>query len=440
MPNKRSLKGNGNNATNKYWLKLRMYGRKVEIGSTLCMLIFSGDYLLYMGTKGGEMQPGLGLLITMTLTTIPPKWSQITSCILRESVLSKIFTKNEYEDVSEQLEQKENESDVKRSNNPSQSPQECTKEGEVGVESAEEWDNRLNCYLFMLLDTFSQVDGFELSSILRYSVGEFRTNDIYSGYFFKNNRMIETGKVKKDGVLSQGSLIMKDKSYSGYLKGEIPHSFGTVKSSLVNYCGIMNNGSQSFGSYSYDRGGGITTTWRNLKVGRFALELSTEGIYYYGFMVNGKKTGYGVAMLLNGNVVIGNWQDNQVQGMIISLTHRGALYWGDSTNHQFCGRGIMFYRNRSVYNGEWDGNQYHGTGTIYLHRQNEILMKKCRWDHGQAVETYRSGKYVVHIGNSGSLPSGNLNNRASISPQTDYSTDTLNPNASDNDVSESGDY
>ena len=89
-----------------------------------CLLVFSGDYLSYIGTKGDEIQPGFGLLITMVLTAIPPRWSRVISHLLSKNVLSQIFTKNEYADVNEQLEQMKDESSVKYSNNPSQSPRE----------------------------------------------------------------------------------------------------------------------------------------------------------------------------------------------------------------------------------------------------------------------------------------------------------------------------
>ena len=485
MSVKRCTRCSSNTATSKHSIRLIKCGILLEISDNVYTIIFKDNYLFYLGTKGDGKLPGLGLLIAITWNGNNSKWKRVINCFLLDNVLHKIFTRNEFINIKEQLEHISNGSDIKRSNNPTQSSQECTREEKVEIESVEEWSSRLNCYLYVLLETFSLIDDFELSQCLQYSIGEFKNNEIYNGYLFKNNRMIEANSLKKNDKLSRGCLIMNNTVYNGHLSGEIPHSMGIVKSGVVGFYGIMNNGSQNFGSYCNPKGGEITTTWRQQKVGRFAAELSAEGVYYYGYMANGKKAGYGVVMLLNGNVVIGNWRDNHIQGLIISLTYRGAMYSGHSANHQFCGKGMMFYRNYSFYIGEWDGNQYHGNGTLYLPRRNEILMKKCQWDHGKIVKTHQSGKYVVHKDNRSGTPDHSAkqpttsqqthsmieNYRLPISPTTqsmqsihpshpDYQsttsspqiysivggrivpsyTNTINPNVSDNEVSESGEF
>ena len=81
---------------------------------------------------------------------------------------------------------------------------------------------------------------------------------------------------------------------------------------------------------------------------------------YEGEMLNGKKSGKGIATYTNGQRYEGDFVDGEISGKGIYNYGNGARYEGDFVDNKHDGYGTFYYNNGTVQRGRWFKNTYLG--------------------------------------------------------------------------------
>ena len=124
--------------------------------------------------------------------------------------------------------------------------------------------------------------------------------------------------------------------------------------------------------------------------GKFPLKgilISSNGDYYDGEFVNGKKEGEGKLIYSNGNryegtflggfpngkgkiiqtdndIYEGEWKNGKINGQGIRLHSNGDKYVGNHLNDVRSGKGLYLFKNGDVYNGNWVNGKANGKGVL----------------------------------------------------------------------------
>ncbi len=116
----------------------------------------------------------------------------------------------------------------------------------------------------------------------------------------------------------------------------------------------------------------------------FGTQFFNNGNRYDGFFLEGKRRGYGEALIGKRLIYRGEWVDNKRHGCGYARydgLEYDCEYIGYFVKDHPHGFGVCFFNNGDVYVGEWDHGQRHGKGTyIYF---NKALREEGWWNHGK---------------------------------------------------------
>lgn len=115
-------------------------------------------------------------------------------------------------------------------------------------------------------------------------------------------------------------------------------------------------------------------------------ERYTDGNFYKGEFLNGKKNGKGSFYLANGTFYEGDFKDDKLEGNVWETLKQGVFTWteqkiyrGEWKNNTLTGFGV-YSQPGKIYKGYFFDDKKHGYG-IYLLDNNEIIIGNWIQDH-----------------------------------------------------------
>ena len=128
-----------------------------------------------------------------------------------------------------------------------------------------------------------------------------------------------------------------------------------------------------------------------------------DGGIYVGFLLNGKRHGFGkLTFKSSGNVYEGNFENGKrhVQGKF-TFKSSGNVYEGNYVNGKRHGQGIFKYQNGDIYEGNFENEKMHGKGKLTF-KSEDVYDGNFENDkmHGFCKYTFKNGdKYVGNFEN-----------------------------------------
>lgn len=87
-------------------------------------------------------------------------------------------------------------------------------------------------------------------------------------------------------------------------------------------------------------------------------------LLFYGKLVDGKPSGFGIGFYDGGGYYIGQWEGNARNGKGKHFYRNGDIYEGEFKKDIRSGYGIYFYASGQVFQGEWANDLMNGKGQI----------------------------------------------------------------------------
>ena len=117
-----------------------------------------------------------------------------------------------------------------------------------------------------------------------------------------------------------------------------------------------------------------------------------RGNIYEGDWVSGKANGQGRYTARNGDVYEGEFADNKRNGQGRYTWAAGAVYEGQYLNDKRSGQGTMTWPNGDVYKGQWENDEFNGYGTMaYAGGSTYTGYWKDGCGNGQGTMVYQNG-------------------------------------------------
>lgn len=137
--------------------------------------------------------------------------------------------------------------------------------------------------------------------------------------------------------------------------------------------------------------GSYSSKWNNC-YGTHTVEDST----YAGDWQNGRRSGQGTSVWLNGEKYVGSWQNDQMNGQGSYSHASGNKYVGEYKNNKRNGHGTFIFSNGDKYVGEYKDNVRNGQGSfIYPNGQKYVGQFKDGKSNGLGAEYFPSGDQYV---------------------------------------------
>ncbi|GAB9464426.1 hypothetical protein Gpo141_00001857 [Globisporangium polare] len=238
----------------------------------------------------------------------------------------------------------------------------------------------------------------------------YANGDVYVGEWRDNQR--HGYGIRQLFVSSNNSKQRVEVKHEGHWHGDEKYGSGTTTysdgSQLVaawESRGIVQHGHiASFGDgnglCSYT---GLLNLDSGLPQGEGTSEHADSRETYTGQWHLGRRSGHGVATLLDGTTYTGDWKNGKRNGFGTCLYARTRdAYTGKWVGGVRCGRGACTYANGSAYDGEWKDDKCHGHGRFTFAAGTNSASKSAFYEGSWRENKFcGDGALVLNMDDSG---------------------------------------
>ena len=215
-----------------------------------------------------------------------------------------------------------------------------------------------------------------------------RQEEAFNNYFKNQKNKIDWDKVKI-------KFLQNNEFFIGILEAEekYPKKGILIASNGDYYDGEFVNGKkEGEGKLIYMNGNGYEGTFAAGSQNGKGKLTQIDGEIYEGDWKNGKMNGQGLRIHSNGDKYIGNHLNNARNGKGTYFFANGDLYNGDWVNGNANGRGVLKFRNGDVYDGDFKDNYICGKGK-FKKKNGDIYIGEFK-----SGLINGKGKYVNNLG------------------------------------------
>ena len=194
------------------------------------------------------------------------------------------------------------------------------------------------------------------------------------------NKLFEQ-KISKEKNLNIRTILLKNKQkYEEIIKNSINYplfneSFDEIKMIFLPnydfYIGIIQNNLPQKGILYSSDGNYYEGTFLNGKKDGKGIIIYKNGAKYEGELKNNLHNGVGKLSQLDGEIFIGEWKEGKINGNGIRYHNNGDIYSGHYINSIRDGTGKYIFSNGDSYEGKWKNGKANGKG-IYKFKNGNI--------------------------------------------------------------------
>ena len=222
------------------------------------------------------------------------------------------------------------------------------------------------------------------------------------------NKLFEKKISKEKNSNIQNNLLKNKKKYEELVKKSINYplfneSFDEIKMLFLPnndfYIGIIspqNNLPQKGILYSSD-GNYYEGTFLNGKKDGKGIIIYKNGAKYEGELKNNLHNGVGKLSQLDGEIFIGEWKDGKINGNGIRYHNNGDIYSGHYINSIRDGTGKYIFSNGDSYEGKWKNGKANGKG-IYKFKNGNIYEGNFENNNFSGQGCFKKKKGDIYIG------------------------------------------